>query len=171
MEVSISGLPLEDPTTDQYSMRTIRMFAGRTGDVVDVYGNSSHPNATFFSNDNMGFNWAFVASGDDVKNIGVAEVALPPNSLDSDDRAVLMDDYSIRNVFTDEILSVWPNIEQFQIDAYLVNTTPPGYFDGDGFLNAGVAPGAAWDPLAERLLDLTPYNPLGTTNLQVTFKQ
>ena len=169
MEVSISDLPLAHPDEDQFSLRTMRMFAGKKGDVVDVYGNSSHPNAKFFT-DNTGFNWAFVASGSDSQDIGVAEVGLPPSDLNSDDRDVLLGDYAIRDVFTDEITDAFPLITDAQLDALLVNTNPPGYFDKDGFLNGGTSPGDAWNPLADRLNDLTPYNPLETSNLEVMFK-
>jgi len=170
MEVSISDLPLAQADEDPFSLRTMRMFAGKKGDVVDVYGNSNHPNANFFT-DNTGFNWAFVASGSDDLDIGVAEVGLPPSNLDNNDRDVLLGDYSIRTVFENEILQAFGNdITQTQLDAILVNTNPPGYFDKDGFLNGGTSPGDAWNPLAERLTDLTPYNPLETSNLEVMFK-
>lgn len=169
MEVRISDLPLAQPEEDPYSMRTLRMFAGKKGDFVDVFGNSNHPNAEFFS-ETTGFNWAFVASGSDAKDIGVAEVGLPPSNLDDSGRDVLLGDYSIRTVFENEISNAFPNITQTQLDAFLVNTNPPGYFDKDGFLNGGTSPGEAWNPLAERLSDLTPFNPLETSTLKVVFK-
>lgn len=169
MEVSISNLTLEDPTIDQYSMKTIRMFAGRKGDVVDVYGNSNHPNAQFFNQD-KGFNWAFVASGSHSNDIGAVEVGLPPSDLDESDRTILLEDYSIKNVFTNQILSTWPNAPQNVINAYLKNTNAPGYFDNNGFISAGASPGADWNILTERLKSLSPYNPLETSSLVVTFK-
>jgi hypothetical protein len=168
MEVSISGLTLDE--IDQFSLRALRMFVGKKGDVVDVYGNTSHPNAQLFSEADAGFNWAFVASGNDVSNIGVAEVGLPSGNLDSSERSVLLDDYSLRTVFTNAIEAAFPTVDQTTLDALLVNTNPPGYFDKDGFLRAGTTPGEAWNVLATRLEDLTPYNPLETTNLDITFK-
>ncbi len=168
MEVSIAGLTLDE--NDQFSLRTLRMFVGKRGDDVDVYGNSSHPEAQLFSEADGGFNWAFVASGNDVTNIGVAEVGLPPGNLDSSERSVLLDDYSLRTVFTNAIEAAFPGVDQTTLDALLVNTNPPGYFDKDGFLNAGESPGVAWDGLAERIKDLTPYNPLETTDLELSFK-
>lgn len=168
MEVSISGLSLN--LADRFSMRTLKMFAGRKDDVVDVYGNSSHPDAWIFNNTDPGFNWAFVASGSHNEQIGTAEVGLPPSLLDSNERGVLLDDYSIKNVFENEIRELFPNITQNLLDAYLVNTNPPGYFDDGGFLSAGVSPGTGWDSYAERLEDLTPYNPKTTTELVIEFK-
>lgn len=168
MEVLISGLTLASPLDDPYSMSTLRMFAGKKGDVVDVFGNSNHPNAILFSG-SAGFNWAFVASGNDNKNIGVAEVGLPASTLDSDDREVLLKEYSVRNVFTAEITSVWPGIDPQALAIYLQNTAAPGYFSNSGFISGGVSPGAEWDVLTERLEDLSPYNPAEVSSLDVTF--
>ncbi len=169
MIVSISNLTLEDPNVDPFSMRTIRMFAGKSGDVVDVYGNSSHPNAKLFTDD-TGFNWAFVASGSEESGLGVAEVGLPPSNLDSNDRAVLLEDNSVKSVFTAAINEAFPNFPQWIIDAYLVNTEAPGFFDNDGFIQGGTSPGSEWDELVSRIQDLTPYNPLETSNLEIMFK-
>jgi len=144
------------------------MFAGKSGDFIDVYGNSNHPNAIFFAG-NAGFNWAFVASGDESKNIGAAKVGLPPSNLDEPSGEVLLDFYSIKNVFTREINAVWPGLDQAIIDAYLVNTEGPGYFDSEGFVSGGVSPGDDWDVLVERLENLSPYNPKEISNLTVEF--
>ncbi|MEO5600910.1 MAG: hypothetical protein ABIR06_08285 [Cyclobacteriaceae bacterium] len=168
MEVLISGLPLESPLDNPYSMSTLSMFAGKKGDVVDVFGNSNHPNAILFSG-NAGFNWAFVASGNDTKHIGVAEVGLPPSELESDNRDVLLKEYSVKNVFTSEITTVWPGIDQQLLALYLKNTAAPGYFDNDGFISGGVSPGAEWNSLTDRLEDLTPYSPKAVSTLNVSF--
>lgn len=169
MEVRVSGLPLESPFVNPYSISTLHMFAGKKGDVVDVYGNSNHPNAVFFSGQ-KGFNWAFAAAGNDAGNIGVAEVGLPPSTLDKSDRATLLKEHSIRNVLTNAIQSTWPWLNRDDVAAYLSNTAAPGYFDHNGFVASGKSPGASWDPLASRLNDLTPYNPKATSELVVVFK-
>lgn len=169
MEVQVSGLPLESPLNNPYAMSTLRMFAGKKGDVVDLYGNSNHPNAILFSG-NAGFNWAFVASGNDVVNAGVAEVGLPPSSHDSDDREVLLKEYSIKNVFTSEIKSAWPGIDQQLLDQYLKSTAAPGYFGSEGFISGGVSPGEKWTELANRLEDLAPYNPKEVSALELSFE-
>ncbi len=170
MEVRIAGLPLENPLSDPYSISTLRMFAGKKGDVVDVYGNSNHPNATLFSG-TVGFNWAFVASGNEVKDAGVAEVGLPPSKLNSSDRKVLLKDYSIKTVFTNEIKAVWPGIDPVLLNSYLSETSAPGYFSkAKGFLSGGVSPGADWDILKARLDALSPYNPKQVSELVVGFK-
>jgi hypothetical protein len=159
---------LESPLNNPYSVSTLRMFAGRRGDVVDVFGNSNHPNAILFSG-NVGFNWAFVAAGDDSENTGVAEVGLPPSTLESDNRDVILKDYSIKNVFTTEITSVWPDIDRQLLDTFLKSTAAPGYFDNHGFISGGESPGEKWDALAARIEGLTPYSPAQVSNLKVTF--
>ena len=170
MEVLISGLPLASPLSDPFSISTLKMFVGKKGDVVDVFGNSNHPNAKLFS-ENVGFNWAFVASGNETKDTGVAEVGLPPSKLNSTDRKVLLKDYSIKAVFTSGIKSIWPGIDQTLLDKYLANTAAPGYFSkAKGFLSGGVSPGAEWNVLAARLESLKPYNPKEIGELVVTFK-
>jgi hypothetical protein len=169
MEVEVAGLPLANPLTDPFSMGSLRMFAGKNGDVIDVYGNSNHPNAILFSG-STGFNWAFVASSNRSEDIGVAEVGLPPSSLDSDDREVLLKEYSIKNVFTSEILGAWPGLDPLILDAYLSNIKAPGYFSDAGFVSGGVSPGAEWDELASRLENLNPYNPKEVSELEISFK-
>ncbi len=169
MEVRIAGLPLPNPLDDPYAINTLRMFAGKKGDVVDVFGNSNHPNAFLFT-EQTGFNWAFVASGNEAKNVGVAEVGLPPSTLDEENREVLLKDYSIRNVFNNGITTLWPGIDQTLLAAYLKNTAAPGYFDQKGFIKGGTSPGADWDEVASRINLLTPYNPKSVSELTVTFK-
>jgi hypothetical protein len=170
MEVSISGLPLPSALEEPFAMSTLKMFVGKKGNMIDVYGNTNHPNAILFAGD-TGFNWAFVASGNEAKNIAVAEVGLPPSELNSTNREVILKEYSIRNVFTNEITSAWPGIDQNILNAYLSNTAAPGYFnDSKGFISGGTSPGADWDALTDRIDDLSPYNPSLISNLVVSFK-
>lgn len=169
MLVAVSGLPLASPLVDPYSISGMKMFVGRKGDVVDVYGNSDHPNAVFFT-PQTGFSWAFVASGDNVQDIAVAEVGLPPSNLDEPSREVLLGDYAIKNVFTTQIYNLWPNIDQETVDAYLYNTEAPGYFDAGGFVQGGTSPGEQYDELELRLPLLSPYNPDEVSNLDIQFK-
>ena len=170
MEVRVAGLPLENPLNDPYSISTLHMFVGKKGDVVDVYGNSNHPNAIFISGA-KGFNWAFVASGNEAKDIGVAEVGLPPSSLESTDHNKLLKEYSIKSVFTNEIYSVWPGLDPNLVANFLKNADAPGYFSKKkGFISGGVSPGAEWDVLTPRLEALTPYSPKQTSELTLGFK-
>ena len=111
------------------------------------------------------------ALSNEVKNIGVAEVGLPPSELNSNDRDVLLKEYSIKNVFTREITAAWPGVDQGLLSAYLSSTTAPGYFsESRGFIAGGTSPGADWDALVNRLDDLGPYNPSQVSSLQLSFK-
>jgi len=168
MLVAASGLPVADPLDNMYSTDALKMFVGKSGNEVDVYGNSNHPNAKFFNAD-VGFNWAFVASGNAALDIGVAEVGLPGSYLDEPSRSVLLEDYSIKNVFTQQIYELWPNISQESIDIFLYNTEAPGFFDNKGFIQGGTSPGEDHDALATRLPFLSPYNPKEIAELDITF--
>jgi hypothetical protein len=168
MQVSISGLPL--PVGETFAIRSLHMFAGKKGDVVEVYGNSNHPNAYFFTGQ-RGFNWAFVAAGSNEQNIGVAEVGLPPSTLDNSNRTVLLKDYSIQTVLTAQVQTAFPFLPASVIANYLKNTAAPGYFNSAGFVAGGKSPGAAWDALNNRLAALSPYNPKATAELSVQFGQ
>jgi hypothetical protein len=169
MIVSIANLTLEDPNVDQYSMRTLKMFVGKSGNVIDVYGNSNHPNAKFFTED-TGFNWAFAAAGYDNQDLGVAEVGLPPSNLNETSREALLGTYSIKNVFTEQIYAAFPNVTQDLVDLYLMHTEGPGYFTDEGFVAGGTPPAGLWEELELRIEDLTPYNPSEISNLQIDFQ-
>lgn len=169
MMVSIADLPLEEPEVDVYSMRGLQMFVGKRNSKIDVFGNSDHPNAQFFT-DQVGFNWAFVASGDELSDLGIAEVGLPPSQLNETSRTVLLEDYSIKNVFTEQITAVWPGINQELLDEYLINTQGPGYFNAEGFVGGGVAPSEEWNALEDRIKVLAPYNPKTIAELAITFQ-
>ena len=169
MIVQAANLPLEEPLDNPYSVNTLKMFVGKKGDIIDVYGNTNHPNAVLFGA-NVGFNWAFVASGNNKNDIGVAEVGLPSSNLDEPSRNILLEEYSIKNVFTNEIYSLWPNINPAVVNAYLHNTEAPGFFSKHGFVQGGSSPGQEYDELEVRLPDLSPYNPKEISNLFIEFK-
>lgn len=169
MTVYISNYPMLSPDVDPYSMNNLKMFAGKDGDNIDVYGNSNHPNAQFF-NEETGFNWAFSASSNEITNFAVAEVGLPPNTLDAADRAILLDTFSIKNVFTDQIYDEYPNADSATVARYLANTTPPGFFNTNGFVVGGEAPTGAYDNLLLRIEELTPFNPSMINELTISFK-
>ncbi len=184
MIVEIAGLPLPDMRTDRFAMETLKMFVGKKGDVIDVYGNSNHPNAQFNRNDNesVGFNWAFVASGNDSKNIAVAEVGLPYSDADISSRKEILDDYSIKSVLTREMtnyvvaeykkigLTLQPEEVAAYLAPYLKNADAPGYFAEGGFVQGGIAPDNRYTQLENNIELLTPYNPSVISNLEISFK-
>lgn len=169
MTVSIVGLKDVDALADRFAIKQLKMFVGKDGDRIDVYGNSGHPNAAFFGA-GSGMDWAFVASGSYMADIAAAQVGLPPYDLDSDVRSVLLEEHSIKNVLTNAILVEFPNATQIIIDTYLANTGAPGYFSANGFLTGGVSPGVSYDPYSTALENLVPYNPLSIKNLVIDFK-
>jgi len=169
MLVYVSSLTVADPLDDPFSMSSLKMFVGKKGNIVDVYGNSDHPNAILIAG-NAGFDWAFVASGDNDTELGIAEVGLPPTNLDQPSRDILLGYYSIKNVLTREIYSVWPDIDEQSVEAFLYNASAPGYFDIGGFVSGGTAPSAGYGNLEPRLQYLSPYNPKEITNLNIQFK-
>ena len=172
MLVAIAGLPISE--TNPFAINTLKMFVGKKGSLVDVFGNTNHPNATLFTTTDKGFNWAFVATGDEVLNIGTAEVGLPPSTLNSTDRTIILKNYSIKNVFTQRI-NAWfiqtfgTTITTAQMNAYLINTQAPGFFNSNGFVSAGTSPNAAFEPLLTSMNTLSPYNPYIISNLSINF--
>jgi hypothetical protein len=169
MIVYIADLPVASPLQDLYAVDNIKMFAGRTGTTVDVFGNSNHPNAKFF-NDSIGYNWAFVAAGRQDLDIGVAEVGIPLSTTNSSNRQVLLVDNSIQQVFSDQIYELFPNIDSADVAGYLYNTEAPGYFDQGGFVQAGISPSSNYNSIDVRLPNLTPYNPTDIVNLSLDFQ-
>lgn len=175
MVVQISDLPMPSAQEEPFAVNTLKMFVGKNGDVVDVYGNSNHPNGQFFT-DKTGFNWAFVASGNQSTDIGVAEVGLPPSTLNSTDRQVILKEYSVKNVLTNEITNYFLDTYGVRPDSsdlanYLENTGAPGYFNADGFIQGGTAPGSEYEPLEINIEALIPYNPQVVSQLNIAFSR
>lgn len=169
MTVAIADLTLAHPLVDPYSLGSLKMWVGKKGEFVDVKGNSDHPNAKFF-NAESGFNWAFVASGNRIKDISTAEVGLPPSNLNESSREILLSDYSIKNVFTNQIYEVWPNIDEDSVNTFLMNTEAPGFFNIGGFVQGGTAPSADYEALVARMAVLAPYIPVEVSTLSLGFK-
>ncbi|MBN1415572.1 MAG: hypothetical protein JW973_10765 [Bacteroidales bacterium] len=184
MIVEVAGLPLPDGIFEPFGMETLKMFVGKKGENIDVYGNSNHPNMQFNPNDNeaVGFGWAFVASGNDSKDIAVAEVGLPRSSADITDREEILVDNSIKNVITRELtnyvvsqyakfgLTLNPEEVAALLTPYLKNADAPGYFNNHGFIQGGVAPNSEYSELESNIESLVPYNPYTITNLGIEFK-
>ena len=168
MNVSIAGLPVV--ATDTMALKSLRMFAGKKGDIIDVYGNSEHPNIILVDPTYTGGrNYAFVARGHDVSNIGLAKVALPPSSVLTN--TSILNDYSIETVLTQEINAIGitdPTI----ISAFLANTVAPGYFDPTGFISAGTAPTSptGFSSSFNDISSLKPFVPNDVKNLVITFQ-
>lgn len=178
MTVYIADLPLVSPLQDPFSCNAIKLWAAKDGNFIDVRGNSNHPNARFFDTDaQQGFNWAFVASSNETENVACVEVALPPSNLDKNQRAEILEQYSIRNVFEREIFRIWPELETTTdpeqialLDSYFVDVEAPGYFDADGFVKGGVAPSSIYADVQSRIGILAPFNPNSVSTQTIEFK-
>ena len=166
MTVYISNLPMKDSLTNVFTMKSLKMFVGKKGNYIDVFGNSVHPNASFVNKD-KGFDWAFVASGNETLNIGAAEVGLPRYNLSSVNRKELLELNSIKSVFTYQINDVFKGISPALVDAYLYNTTAPGYFNNGGFIKGETSPSAEHTTLYKRTATLCPYNPVDINSLSI----
>ncbi len=175
MIIEITGLPLPAASIDRFAVDAIKMFVGKNGDIIDVYGNSNHPNARFFT-DEEGFNWAFVASGSKREDVAVAEVGLPSSALDATSREIILNEFSIKNVLTKQI-NIW-FLDKFgmrpdssDLATYLMNTEAPGFFDNNGFIQGGTAPDRRYSVFEGRIKELIPYNPKSISELEISFKE
>lgn len=171
MIVTADSLPMLPASAKNYAMKTMKMFVGKKGEIIDLYGNSVNPDAFFYTKDvGIGYNWAFVASANDIEDIGVIEVGLPKNDLDETSRAVLLDTNAMRKVLTEALYISKPNMPPDVVNAKLANTEAPGYFDSYGFVAAGERPDEKYAEIEVRLSDLCPYNPVEIRDLNIYFK-
>ena len=166
MVVSITNIQDED----EGFLDNMKMFVGKNGDLIDVYGNSNHPELTILDPDFQGGrNYAFVARGDEVQDIGVAIVGLPPSDVTSSEG--LLEEYSVYNVFEQEMISVGltnPDLIAF----ILQNAHSPAYFIGDaGFVGSGddVPEHPGFTAQFIDLGGMTPYVPNDIKNLELNF--
>lgn len=164
MTVSISGVE----TVDEGDIDNLKMFVGRTGDIVDVIGNSNHPNVTLIDEDfEGGRNYAFVGRGDDANNLGVVKLALPPSSVDTED--VLLT-YSVYNVLEEEINAAI-DLDESIIEAILAEAGSPAYFDADGFISSGDTRPDGFTEDFVNLEGANPFVPVQIRDLTISFLQ
>ena len=162
MDVSISGLS-QEKSTDTFWVETIRMTARKTGDIVEVFGNSHHPDFEFNngSKGKVARNYAFRAKGHDINNYGVAEVALPPSTTTSSD---VYTNFNIKKVVESEYTSAAGGL--------IFNETAPGYFADDKFLGDGetTQDSTKFTDDFVKLSDMTSFIPSEIKTLAVTFE-
>ncbi len=166
MLVSISNIP------ESTGLNNLQMFVGKNGDIIEVFGNSNHPNITLINPSfTGGRNYAFVARGDAVLDLGVAAVALPPSAVDTNEG--LIDDFSVFSVFEDELMTVGIT-DQEVIDLVLANASAPAYFVGeDGFISSGttIPDNPAFSNSFIDLSGLTPFVPRDIRDLDLIFSE
>lgn len=167
MTVSISAIDWD--RSDKYGCNALKMWAGRKGDIVDVRASSSHPN--YSPGGDEGVNWAYVASGNSLTNIGVAELGLPLNTVDTEDRDSLLGYYAVREVFKRAIRKDNPEISDELLDFLLSDLQAPAFFDEGGFVQAGTKPNEDYDELVANIGILSPFSPKSINTLYIKFKQ
>ena len=147
MIISISGL--EKDKINNYWANSLKMFVGAKGSVIDIYGNTNHPNCRIIDQSwKDGRNWAFGARSDSGKNIAVAQVALPPCSLNSTDK--IFSAYSLDSVLKTECRLAWASFTDTHpllrdtvnklINVITKNAKTPAFFNKNGFVSAGTLP-------------------------------
>ena len=165
MTVSIAGVE----AVENGDIDNLKMFVGKKDDIVEVMGNSNHPNV-IIADENFtgGRNYAFVGRGDESTDLGVVKLALPPSSTATAD---VLEDYSVFAVLEDEIQAAGIS-DQNVIDAILVEALSPAYFNNNGFITSG--PDNKPDSFSAEFVDLTgmnPFVPNDIKNLTISFIQ
>jgi hypothetical protein len=161
MLISITNLD----SVEQNYAKNIKLFVGKLGNKVSVYGNSLHPSVTL-SNTENGINWAFVAQSDAELNIGLAEICLPDALCNTN--VNILNNYSIYNVLQNALVYAGVT-DSTTLAEYLYNANAPGYFNASGFVSSGVSniPGTEYNEL--NISSMQPFVPLEVYNLEITF--
>ncbi|MDX2191612.1 MAG: hypothetical protein SFY32_17300 [Bacteroidota bacterium] len=165
MQIYISGV------SSTVGLTALRMNVTKTGDILDIVGNSNHPNVMAGDLALGTINYAFRAKVNIALNTGVAEIALPLSSITTINNT-LMDTYSIKNVLKNAAVAKWGSANESLINDYLKNANPPGFFDQTGFLYAGSAPSSVtgFNGLST-LTGLMPFVPNDIQTLNVQFSK
>jgi hypothetical protein len=168
MVVSITGNPL----TDIYSTNNLKMFVGKIGNQVDVYGNSNHPDLWLFKPTSVGYDWAFVARADVNANISVAQVALPPMTLTSVNG--MFETYALKNVLSTDFHAFYDNLFpssliSIYLESVLKDANAPAYFNNGGFVSSGTNVPSGFSNDFIDLSSLSPYVPADIMNLNIGF--
>ena len=165
MTVSIAGVV----AVENGDIDNLKLFVGKNGNIVEVMGNSNHPNINIIDEDYTGGrNYAFVGGGDESTDLGVVKLALPPSDVDTDDVLV---DYSVYAVLEAEINAVAEGyFTEEEINEILAEAGSPAFFNSDGFIQSEIKP----DSFSDEFVDLTgmnPFIPNDIKNLSIDFVQ
>lgn len=151
MFMAIKGLTI--PENDHFSPDNILLFIGQNGNTLDVTGSSNNPNVIFLNDEySGGRNWSFVAKVDLVQNIAVAELALPPSWIETNENLPV--NYSLKQILLDEMRLTFPETILMTDEQVLnmINLDPseienPVYFNNLGFAGTGIAPSTNYSSL------------------------
>jgi len=171
MIVSITKM---DSTSRQY-MSNLKFFAGKNGDIISLYGNSTHPYMALLNdNHNNGRCFCFRARNDVPNDIAIARIALP--TILQTDMSNIWVDFSVDKVLTEEIDIVYANVDQAVLthikNLFLDKAIGPAYFTGDqGFVsNASDVPDdEGFTQVFMNMTGLTPWSPSEINQMTLTF--
>lgn len=173
MVVYLSDFPIE-PTgeANRFGINNLKMWVGKKNGVVEVGGNSNHPNVYLVTRTPVGFAWAFVARADVAGTIAVATVGLPPMQHNS--TSDLFTTYSMHNVLKGQFHSILDPIYsavfvELYLQTALANAQSPAYFNTSGFIGAGANLPTGFSQTFTNLSGLTPYVPKDIYDLKVKF--
>ena len=165
MIVSITKM---DSTSRQY-MSNLKFFAGKNGDIISLYGNSTHPYMALINDNHInGRCFCFQARNDVPNDIAIARIALP--TILQTDMSNIWVDFSVDKVLTEEIDIVHANADQATLtqikDIFLAKAIGPGYFTGDqGF----VPDDEGFTQDFMNMTGLTPWAPSEINQMIITF--
>ena len=127
-----------DSITRKY-MKSMKMFLGQNGSVIDFYGNTIHPSAYIMDPDHAGgLSWSFKGRNNTKLDIAVAKCALPPVTLPSAEMSTLWSTYAMDAVLQTDIEAVYVGATPGEIEPYLANARGLAYFSGPaGFVGSG----------------------------------
>ncbi|MCK5537689.1 MAG: hypothetical protein KAI79_12750 [Bacteroidales bacterium] len=160
------------PIIDRFGLNNLKMFVGKTGNEVEVFGNSNHPDMWLFAPDVSGYDWAFVARANIENNISVAQVALPPMTLETVEG--IFDTYSFKTIISDEIHRLYDSewgelLVSLYLEGVLEDANSPAYFNNGGFVSSGDNIPDGFSSEFVDLSSLSPYIPVDIMNLSISF--
>jgi hypothetical protein len=176
MTVYIKGFKFRS-FDNRYIMESLKMTIGRKANITVAFGNANFPDAQLF-NSETGYNIAVVAAGTNSPIvvaslgsspllIGTSEIGLPFSNLNSTDRKVILEDYSMKNVYINQLKQT--HMTPDGVEMCLWGTSVPCYYEGIVMLTT-ISPGPEFDECETALKSLVPFNPSEVTNLQINFK-
>jgi len=174
-QTMIVSITKTDSTSRQY-MSNLKFFAGKNGDIISLYGNSTHPYMALLNkNHTNGRCFCFQARNNVPRDIAIARIALP--TILQTDMSDIWVDFGVDKVLSEEIDIVYANVTDQEIlndikEIFLANATGPAYFTGEqGFVsNAGDIPddeGFTKDFM--NMTGLTPWTPSEISQMTITF--
>lgn len=171
MTVSISGIPKNNE--DKWYVKNMKMTVGKSGDIVEVVGNSIHPTAPFFQDQecNEGLSYSFVAKADEAKKISLASLGLPPSCQTNTDS--VFTSFSLFTILDNWLLKVFPNSTEDARNLILKDAQSPAYFSAaKGFIGAGTdAKPADFETDFVDLSGLSSFVPKDISDLSIAFPQ